>query len=116
MSKSAADSYIELTGGQKGTATMLYDGEDGSLVIEFYDHSASAEAFFGRDVALLIHVAPEHRGRMLDLLGRPADCAEADDGAALYTRLQERFADYFQIKAWLETEGIPFRTSFDPWA
>jgi hypothetical protein len=34
----------------------------------------------------------------------------------LFECLQGRFRDYFEVKEWLDANGIPYREEFDGWA
>jgi hypothetical protein len=76
-----------------------------------------AEDWFGNDVAFSVTVAAGEHARMLALMsvdGSAGVCAIEDN--ALPATLVARFASYFEVKAWLETHGVPFATEFDNWA
>lgn len=103
---------MRLRGGPDGSASWAYVTEAGELVVECYDHGEAAHDRFGNDVALLVAVAPEAKPRVFDRLGGEGACSDA----ALLALVAERFHSYFDAKAWLEAEGIPFRGEFDPWA
>lgn len=107
---------VKLAGGLPGTATFLYGGPDGSLVVELYDHSPDAESSFGHDVAFLMHVAAEHKPRMLALLGGPEQPATGCGDSELFDRLRDRFQDYYEVQRWLDANGIPYEKEFDSWA
>ena len=116
MSPAPRSTTVRLEGSLPGTATFLYSASDGCIVIELYDYSEHAERSFGNDVAFLIHVAAEHKSRMLALL-RDSDTGEAEyTDSDLFERLQGRFQNYFEIKEWLDANGIPYRKEFDGWA
>jgi hypothetical protein len=107
---------IKLRGGPSGTASWVYAGEDGGLVVECYDHGDEARRYAGRDVALLARVAASALPSLGEALRRENDdgrARTADDLAAL---LAERFASYFEIAEWLAASGIPFTKEVDPWA
>jgi hypothetical protein len=107
---------VKLVGGLPGTATFVYGGPGDSLVIELYDHSMQAEGSFGNDVAFLIHVAAEHKPRLLALLRRPGEPPATGNDAELFGLLRDRFGDYHEVQRWLDANSIPYRTEFDSWA
>jgi hypothetical protein len=107
---------VKLQGEVPGTATFVYGASDGCLVIELYDHSPHAEQSFGNDVALLILVAAEHKPRMLALLREPDSAQPEYTDSELFEHLRGRFGDYFEVKQWLDANGIPYRKEFDGWA
>lgn len=81
---------IRLSGGLDKTVTWAWLEDDGNLVIEYYDHSEEAERFLGNDVAYILTV--------------PAN----EVPHVLLTLFSERFASYFDAKAWLEAKEISF--------
>jgi hypothetical protein len=85
-----ATERIRLSGGPEKTVTWAWQEDDGSLVIEYFDHSEEAHQWLGNDVAYILTI--------------PADEATR----VLLTLLSERFASYFDVKAWLEAQEIPF--------
>jgi hypothetical protein len=99
------------------TASSAVIEADGSLVVELYDFSAEAHRWLGNDVAFLLRLGAPEKARMLARLltaqGSP-DGADADE--LLLRLVRERFADYYDVKQWLEAEGIPFGHEFEPWA
>jgi hypothetical protein len=101
---------VRLRGGPEGSASLVYVRESGELVVECFDHGEAAEAAFGNDVALLVAVSPEWKPRVFERLGGEGACSDA----ALLALVAERFESYFDAKAWLEAEDIPFRREFDP--
>ena len=109
---------VRLQGGPEHTASSVEIREDGSLVIEFYDFSSHAEDCFGNDVAYLLFVDARQAARMLSLLlDEEEHTARPKDSKALLLQLlSRRFPSYFELKAWLEANGITFRKEFDSWA
>ena len=81
---------IRLSGGPDKTVTWAWLEDDGSLVVEYYDHSEEAHQWLGNDVAYILTIPPEEAGRVL------------------LTLLSERFASYFEVKPWLEERGISY--------
>jgi hypothetical protein len=104
---------VTLRGGLPGTATFLYTGADGSLIIELYDHSPQAEKHFGNEVAFLLHVAPEHKAQLLTLLHDPAAFPGDGSDAELLALLHDWFRDYHDVQRWLDANNIPYRKTFD---
>lgn len=107
---------VKLTGGLPGTTTFLYGGPGDSLVIELYDYSPQAESSFGNDVAVLIHVAAEHKSQMRALLRDPEQFPLAGGDLELFEIMRDRFRDYYEVQRWLDANGIPYRKEFDSWA
>lgn len=107
---------VKLSGGVPGTATFVYGGPDGGLVIELYDHRPQAEDSFGNDVAFLLHIAAEEKPRLVALLRDPGQPAGASDDAELLGLLRDRFRDYYDVQRWLDANAVPYRKEFDSWA
>jgi hypothetical protein len=104
---------MKLASGFPGTASFVYGGPHDSLVIEFYDYSPHAESCFGNDVAFLIHVDAEHKSQVVSLLRGPGQPPTNGGDEELLSLLQDRFRDYFEVKRWLDENGIPYRRTFD---
>ena len=110
---------VRLRGVLEQTTTWARIEADGGLCVELYDFSSEAHACLGNDVAFLLHVAAADKPCVLGALledrnGLPAASEVAD--ATLLRILAERFADYYDVKGWLEAHGIPYRKEFEPWA
>ena len=108
---------VDLRGVLPHTASCAAVDERGRLIVELYDFSDEAHRRLGNDVAFVLKLDPAEKERVLARL-RTAhavpDTADAD--ALLLALVRERFADYYDVKQWLEAEGIPFRKEFEPWA
>jgi len=109
---------VELKGVLKRTASSVAVKGDGSLVVELYDFSDSAEQWFGNDVAFLLKVSSADKSRMLSCLrsGQNGMEGSLDRDQLLLQLLKEQFDDYFAVKEWLEENKIPFEKEFDSWA
>ena len=105
-----------LRDGLPDTASWVYFEDDGTLVIEFFDHSLNSEQSFGNDVALMIRVAPGEHHRVVASLLDARDPERGTRESAILRALSVRFASYFQVKAWLDEFGIAYDKRFDPWA
>ncbi len=111
------DNRVRLRGVLPHTASCVAIDERGGLVVELYDFSPEAHTCLGNDVAFLMHLGTAEKAHVLRRLieGRqPADAADRD--ALVLHLIAERFADYYDVKRWLEAEGIPYRDEFVPWA
>ena len=109
---------VRLTGGLEHTSSSVEVRPDGSLVVEFYDFSDEAERTFGNDVAYVLLVEPEQKTRILSGLLTESQDEEAqmNPDAQLLHLMQQKFRSYFEVKEWLEGQGITFRSEFDPQA
>lgn len=109
---------VRLTGGPKHTSSSVEVRPDGSLVVEFYDFSEEAEQHFGNDVAYMLLVAPAEKKRVLSLLASESESKEpqSDTDSQLLHLMQQKFSDYFAVKAWFQEQQISFRSEFDSWA
>ena len=112
------DEKVKLPGGLPGTATFVYAGSGGNLTVELYDHSGHAKNTFGHDVAFLLHVAAEHKTRMLMLLRNGVGDSGSGDGgdSELFALLRDRCQDYYDVLRWLDLNEIPYHKEFDGWA
>jgi hypothetical protein len=113
-----AGKSVKLKGVLEGTASSAEIKSDGSLVVELYDFSDEAEKWLGNDVAFLLKVSSDDKGRLLSCLmaGQNQMVGSLDRDELLLRLLQERFADYYAVKQWLEENRIPYQKEFDPWA
>lgn len=105
---------IRFAGGPSGSTSWAYMTDEGTLVVEFYDHGDAAEAAFGHDVAFLLHLDPDAQRRLAETLAK--DGGSASDDQPLPERLAARFGNYFEVRAWLDKHGITYRHEFDSWA
>ncbi len=80
------------------TASSAYTRTDGSLVFELHDWTPETENALGRECAWMLVVAP------------------ADKDQLLLRLIQERFAHYYEAKAWVIGAGVPCTSEFDGWA
>jgi hypothetical protein len=106
---------IRLEGGLDRTASWAYMDEQGRLVVECFDFSEDAHDYFGNDVAFTLTVDAESKASLLERLGGTAEDDVGLDESILRA-LAGRFTSYFDVRAWLEAEGIAFRSAFDPHA
>lgn len=112
-----AEKRVRLRGVLAQTASWVTVADDGGLVVELYDFSACAHTLLGNDVAFLLKVDAADKDEMAARLlaqAQPANAPERDE--RLLHFVQERFADYYDVKRWLEDNGIPFHKEFEPWA
>jgi hypothetical protein len=109
---------VKLRGSLDRTASWAEILSDGSLVIELYDFSADAQQWLGNDVAFTVVIPAEARVEMLSRLseGRILPSSVAEHDRLLLHLTQERFADYYAAKHWLDEQAIPYRAEFEPWA
>ncbi len=112
-----AEQRVTLRGILPGTVTWATIFDDGRLVVELYDHSEVAHRMLGNDVAFLLHVcAADKDDAFARLVPEAQSSSTSDRDAQLLQVVQERFRDYYEVKHWLEEQGIPFRHEFVPWA
>lgn len=105
---------VKLRGVLERTASTAEVRSDGALVVELYDFSPNAHAWFGNDVAFLLTVAAGEKDAMLSKLTAGRDVGPGSDADDLLLALiEERFSDYYAVKRWLEAHAIPFETEFD---
>ena len=99
---------VKLSGGLEKTVTWIWlDPETGgTLKVEFYDFSETAQRAFGNDISYILTV-----NEMTKL------CSLAkQDAISLLPWMTENFQSYFGIKKWLEENGIDFRIERESWA
>ena len=99
---------VKLSGGPQKTVTWIWlDPETGNqLKIEYYDFSETAQRAFGNDIAYTLTVS-----EMSKLVSTTKQTA-----ASLIPWLAENFKSYFDIKRWLEENGIAFSVEIESWA
>jgi hypothetical protein len=99
---------VKLAGGPEKTVTWIWlDPETGGqLKVELYDFSELAHRMFGNDIAHILAV-----NEMPKLYSR----AQQDERSIL-AWIAGNFHSYFDIKKWLEENGIGFTREVDPWA
>ena len=107
---------MRLAGGPDGSASSVWLDADGNLKVEYYDFSSEAHAFFGNDIAYVLTIGRKGKSRVLDLLAPGCDPLAADADARLLSLLAGRFDGYFELKKWLEENGVPFEKFVDTWA
>jgi hypothetical protein len=96
---------IKLAGGFDKTVTWIWL-ENGQLKVEYYDFSETAQQMFGNDLACTLTV---HELTKLYSLAK-------QDPSSLIQWMAENFKSYFDIKRWLEENGIGFSKEVDAWA
>ena len=109
---------ILLSGGPDHSASWVELAGDGSVVIEFYDHSEQAQTALGNDVAYLLTIAAGDSDTVLcRLLADHHAIPHNVDRSVLVLRLiAVQFTSYFDLKEWLQAQSIPFAKTFDGWA
>ena len=117
MLELSANKRVKLRGVLDRTASSAEIDTAGNLVVELYDFSSEAQRMLGNDVAFQLVLDRVGKDAVLERLG-PAQAAHAsaDRDGLLLALVEERFADYYAIKQWLEEQGIPYRKVFEPWA
>lgn len=99
------DRRVKLTGGPEKTVTWIWL-KDGQLKIEVYDYSELVQKMFGNDIAHIVTV-----NEMLKLYS-----LTKQDEMSILAWIAGNFHSYFDIKKWLEENGIGFTREIDPWA
>jgi hypothetical protein len=71
---------------------------------------------FGNDVAFRLLVEPEQKAGVLSGLLTESQDEESqmNPDAQLLHLMQQNFRSYFEVKEWLEGQGITFRSELDP--
>ena len=98
----------KLIGGPEKTVTWIWlDPEiGGQLNVEFYDFSELAQRTFGNDIAHIVTV-----NEMLKLYS-----LSKQDETSILAWVAKNFYSYYDIKKWLEENGIGFTRKIDLWA
>jgi hypothetical protein len=96
---------FKLTGGPDQAVTWIWL-EDGLLKVEYYDFSQEAHTFFGNDIAWTITV--HDMNKLYSTVNK--------DEASLIAWMERCFKSYFDIKHWLEENGIDFNIERESWA
>ena len=99
---------VKLSGGPEKTVTWIWldPQTGGQLKVEFYDFSELAQSMFGNDIAYNLMVTD-----MTKIYS-----VTNQDTSSLIQWMGENFKSYFDIKQWLEDNGIEFHREVDPWA
>lgn len=109
---------VRLEGVLEHSASSARIGDDGNLIIEFYDFGPDAEQWFGNDVAFRLMISSKSKDEVISRLTSGAawakDSAERDD--LLLRLIADQFPDYYAVKGWLEEQEIAFEREFDSWA
>lgn len=96
---------VKLSSAPDKTATWIWL-EDGELKVEYYDFSKQAHTFFGNDIAWIITVSDMEK--LFSIVNK--------EEATLISWMEGNFKSYFDIKQWLEENGIEFRIKRESWA
>lgn len=96
---------IRLTGGPEKTVTWIWLEEE-QLKVELYDFSETAQRMVGNDIAYTITVEEITKLHSLN----------ENDEELLIKWMSEEFHSYFEIKRWLEENGIGFSVAIESWA
>ena len=111
------DCRMRLKGGPEHTVSWVYLRDDGSLIVEYFDHSEKAHECVGEDVAWLLTVDAADKTRLLDLLlGSDASRGERDIDQILLQAMADRVDSYFDAQTWFDEHGIPYRKERGPLA
>jgi hypothetical protein len=85
-----------LSGGPDKTVTWIWLDNNGQLKVEYYDFSEAAQRLFGNDIAYTITV------HEMDKLYATVN----QNDTSLISWMEQYFKSYFDIKKWLEENGI----------
>ncbi|HBY59520.1 MAG TPA: hypothetical protein DEH78_06830 [Solibacterales bacterium] len=99
--------HVKLRGSPPGSSSTVYFSPDGTLVVEFYDFGEEAQSSMGNDVAFLLHLDPAAQAQFASSIGAEGPLLDA---------IAARFANYFEVRKWLDAHSIPYRHEFDSWA
>lgn len=102
---------IKLNGVAQHTTTWVRIKADGSLEIELYDFSDTADEFLGGDTALSMGVAACDVPKIAKQLD-----VESSSETALLSAIEGRFESYSSIQKWLKAKEIKFKKWHDPFA
>ena len=105
MSRREESEQIKLKGVHSRTTSWVRITSTGVL---------EADSAFSCDAAF-IFVVSVRESRPTEITGRcPAEEQKLDD--RLLACISDRFADYHNLKKWMEKQGVPFQSHNDPWA
>ena len=96
---------VKLSGGPEKTVTWVWL-EKGQLKVEFYDFSELAQRMFGNDIAYTLTV--DEMEKLYSLTRQEEEF--------LLAWLQQNYKSYFEIKNFLEENGIAFQKEIESWA
>lgn len=96
---------VKLAGGPEKTVTWIWL-EKGQLKVEIYDFSETAQRMFGNDIAYTLTVNEMTKVFSLTKQGE----------RSLPGWISENFQSYFEIKRWLEENGIEYTKETESWA
>lgn len=96
---------VKLSGGPEKTATWIWL-EKGQLKVDFYDFSELAQRMFGNDIAYTLTV--DDMEKLYSLVRQEEEF--------LIAWLQQKYKSYFEIKNFLEENGIGFHKEIESWA
>ncbi len=108
---------VKLHSPLKNTSNKASILADGSLEIDHFDFSETAQETFGNDVAFMIYVAAVEKTKLLQLLEQATNFVST--ASDLDDRLLDLLAanyDYHSFAKWIEKQDIPFTKKFDGWA
>lgn len=97
---------LKLSGGPQKTVTWIWL-ESGQLKVELYDFSELAQSMFGNDIAYTLSVPEIEVKKMYSL-------TEQNEGSLL-DWISRTFTGYFEIKSWLDENGIEYTKETESW-
>ncbi|MBV8684382.1 MAG: hypothetical protein JO111_16015 [Caulobacteraceae bacterium] len=101
----APESHVMLAGdGGSGSHSAYF--EDGTLVVEWYDHGPHAPY----ESANMLKFDREQQAALADALGFACD---ERTGAGLLRAIQRRFASYFEVSEFVERAGLTYAKAVD---
>ena len=109
---------VRFRDGLENTASSAEIKDDGTLVIEFFDFSEEAEGVFGNDVAYQLIIPAADKETILSTLINDETTMKraGDSDVELLRLLEERFKSYFDLRDWLDENGVDYQKVFDAWA
>jgi hypothetical protein len=96
---------FKLAGGPDKSVSWIWL-EGNKLKVEYYDFSEPAHKFFGNDIAWTLTV--DDMEKLFATVNQ--------DEPSLIPWMEQYFKSYFDVKQWLEENGIEFSVERESWA